>query len=546
LGTLLHPIIRVRLCLLAAWTLLCVDTVWSSGTPAGTVISLQVSATFTAPAGGTALVVSSNIVSVTVTQVAALNLTPSTGSRASPLNTSVDYPSTIVNSGNGPDNIRLAASSSLGLAALVYRDVNGNGVLDPPEIGAGPIALTGSIPEDSSVHIVTRLVIPGTISLNGQTDVLTLVATSSFDASRTASGVYSTAIESAVLSGSMAVTSSIPRPGDRVTYTLTYANSGIQSAAGVTVTDVLDNALVFVTGSATPAPASSSGGTVVWNLGSIAANSGGSLTFQAGLASTAIPGTEIHNPAALHYSDGPNGVTITSGETSFITVRGGTGVTVDLAPAQTGAGEPGDTVDYPFVLTSNGSQPESFGLTDSSSMALPWTFYQDLNGNGRVDPGEPVVTSTGAVPGGGRFLLVARTVLPVPPSDGTVDVTTFIATSLSNSANRGACTGTSTMNIPVMSLVKSALAPVPTSGQIITYSITYANSGSGRALQFVVSDAFPANATYVPGSVKHNNVPKTDASDGDEVTVAGNLLTVNVGTVMAHASGTIEFKVQIH
>ena len=134
----------------------------------------------------------------------------------------------------------------------------------------------------------------------------------------------------------------------------------------------------------------------------------------------------------------------------------------------------------------------------------------------------------------------------MPPADRTVDLTTFIVTSVTNPGNRKTVTGTSMINMPVMSVVKVASAPDPKPGKEITYTITYANNGSGRAFQFLVNDVIPANTTYVLQSVKLNNTLKTDEVDADEVAVVGNLIAVNVGTVMPHVTGTIEFRVQIH
>jgi hypothetical protein len=65
-------------------------------------------------------------------------------------------------------------------------------------------------------------------------------------------------------------------------------------------------------------------------------------------------------------------------------------------------------------------------------------------------------------------------------------------------------------------------------------------------MQFVVTDAIPANTTYIAQSVRHNGVPKTDEADADEVLVNGGVVTVNVGTVNAAVSGVIEFRVRIN
>ena len=535
------------------WAALCIvvlvlfsTEVFGAGTPAGTTISNQAHAAYRANNGQQMPLVSSNVVAVVVQQVGAVNITPVTASRSTQINTFVDYPSTVTNSGNGADNLLLAASSSHGFTVAMYRDANSNGVLDPGEISAGQITQTGNLAADSTERIITRMTVPNNISLNGQTDILTVTATSAYEPAANAVGTYTTTIASAAMTFTKSVNITAPRGGDRVTYTIAYTNSGASAASNVTVTDVLDNHLNYVTSSAVPVPSGISGQTITWNLGTVAPNGSGSITFQTDIVNNATPGIEIHNVAQVAYNDGPNLVNITSTENNFITVQSGGVVTIDFSPNRTGSGEPGDTLNYAFTATNNGGLAETFTLSFASNQNLVWTYYHDVNGNGQVDPGDVQTTSTGSLPSGGQYNVVARTILPVAPANGTVDATTFKAASTTNAGNFKTTTGTTTLYIPVMSLAKLADSPVPKPGREIRYQITYSNSGNGHALEFAVTDSIPANTTYIPSSVKLNNVSKTDAADGDEVTVVGSLITVNVGLVNPQTSGIIEFRVRIN
>lgn len=520
--------------------------VFAAGTPAGTAISNQANAAYRANNGQQMPPVASNVVVVVVQQVGAVNITPVTASRSTQINTLVDYPSTVTNSGNGVDNLLLTASSSLGFTVAMYRDANGNSVLDPGELAAGPVTQTGNLPADSTERIITRVTVPNNISLNGQTDILTVTATSAYEPTANAAGTYTTTIASAAMTFTKSVNITAPRGGDRVMYTIAYTNSGGSPATNVTVTDVLDGNLNYVTSSAVPVPSGVTGQTITWNLGAVAPSGSGSITFQADVVNNATPGIEIHNVAQVAYNDGVNLVNITSIENNFITVQSGGVVTVDFGPNRTGSGEAGDTLDYAFTVTNNGSLSETFTLSYVSNQNLVWTYYQDVNSNGQIDPGDAQTTSTGLLASGGQYNVVARTILAVAPANGTVDATTFRAASTTNPSNFETTTGTTTLYIPVMSLVKIADSPVPKPGREIRYQITYSNSGDGHALEFAVTDSIPPNTTYIPSSVKLNNVSKTDAADGDEVTVSGNLITVNVGTINPLASGFIEFRVLIN
>jgi uncharacterized repeat protein (TIGR01451 family) len=515
------------------------------GTPAGTTISNRATVTFLYTGLPAPTTVNSNFLNVIVAQIAVVNVSPVSAGATARLHTSADYPVTITNSGNGTDRFALTTASSLGLIASVYRDVDGDGVLSPAELAAGPIMQTGDLPADSSARCILRISVPGTVSLIGQTDIVTVTATSLFDASKHALAQRSTSIIGAMLASTKSVNNAIPRAGDRVTYTISSSNNGNGDATNVFVTDVLDGNLRFVTGAAAPVPDSLSGQRIVWNLGSVAAGGQNAIVFQADIASNAVPGTEVHNIAALRYEDGPNARAATSSETGFITIQSGGPVTVDVAPTRTGTGEPGDTVQYGFVVTNTGALAESFDLSYTSTQGIVWTFSEDLNGNGKTDPGEPAVVSTGLLPGNGQFSLVARAVLPLVPTDLTQDIMNLNVHSTTNRTNFRTVTATTTIAIPRMTLLKLATAPDPRSGNEIVYSIAYSNEGHGQAVGFAVTDAIPANTAYVPGSVRLNGILKTDQADGDEVTVSGGGVAVRLGTVMPGANGTIEFHVRI-
>ncbi|MBI5474603.1 MAG: DUF11 domain-containing protein [Ignavibacteriae bacterium] len=536
----------ISVALWVAVVLLTASNCFSAGTPAGTSIANQAHATYRANNGEPMPPVSSNVVSVIVQQLAAINITPPTATRTTQVNSSIDFPSTITNSGNGTDVILLAASTSLGFQTGIYRDANGNGVLDPGEISAGTISQTTSLAADSSMKAIIRVTVPNNITLNGQTDLLGFVGTSAFESTTKDTASYTTIISSASISFTKNVSNTLARGGDRVTYTLAYANPGSADATNVSVTDVLDNHLRYVTSSSVPPPISVTGQTIVWNLGTVAAGSNGAITFNVDVVNNAPPGTEIHNIAQMQYNDGPNVINLASTETNFITVQSGGIVSVDFSPNRTGSGEPGDTIDYAMTATNNGLLPEAFTLSASSNQNLPWVYYYDANGNGRIDSAEATTSATGMLASGGQYNVVARAILPVVPADGTIDVASFRAASTTNAGNVATATGTTTLRIPVMTLSKLADAPDPKPGRVIRYQITYANVGGGRAVQFAVTDAVPVNTSYMLQSVVHNGTPKTDEADGDEVTVSNNVVAVDVGSVSAGSSGVIEFRVRIN
>jgi uncharacterized repeat protein (TIGR01451 family) len=130
-------------------------------------------------------------------------------------------------------------------------------------------------------------------------------------------------------------------------------------------------------------------------------------------------------------------------------------------------------------------------------------------------------------------------------SDRTADSTVFRAIPQSNPTAAARAISVTEIGIPVMTLVKTTAQPVQRSGGEITYSISYTNDGSGRAYEFAVIDSIPARTVYVPGSIRVNAAPRTEAIDADGVDVTNGIVTVMLGTVMPASAGTIEFRVRI-
>jgi len=118
--------------------------------------------------------------------------------------------------------------------------------------------------------------------------------------------------------------------------------------------------------------------------------------------------------------------------------------------------------------------------------------------------------------------------------------------------------GTYVVSAPVVTLTKSILQIVdpyggnqPYTSAQITYRILVDVGGSGTAEGLVVTDAIPANTTYLPGSLTLDTLPQTDADDvpvdnSDFNVTNANAVTVNIGDTVAPATRAIEFSVTIN
>jgi uncharacterized repeat protein (TIGR01451 family) len=90
-------------------------------------------------------------------------------------------------------------------------------------------------------------------------------------------------------------------PGDEITYTLYYENTGTGNATNVIVVDTLPPEVTFISTSVTPEPPV--GNTITWIIGTVNALTNGTITVTVRVD----PGTEdetlLHNVATLNYSD---------------------------------------------------------------------------------------------------------------------------------------------------------------------------------------------------------------------------------------------------
>jgi uncharacterized repeat protein (TIGR01451 family) len=261
-------------------------------------------------------------------------------------------------------------------------------------------------------------------------------------------------------------------------------------------------------------------------------------------------GTVIQNSANLDYnnSGGQAQPTVTS-NTASVTVT--QIASMQVAPA-TGAstGQAAQVIYYAVTVTNKGNGADTFALTASSASTPAWTvtiYKDDGAGGGTANDGihqageTNVASSTGSLAAEATFKCFAAVAVPGTAANGTVDQTTFTATSGFDGTKKATAAFSTTVTGAVMSLTKSVDKSQAAPGDSIRYTITYSNTGDASATSVVIRDTVPAAVNYTANSVKVNGASKTDAADGDNVTVASGVITINIGTVAAGASGTITF-----
>jgi len=254
---------------------------------------------------------------------------------------------------------------------------------------------------------------------------------------------------------------------------------------------------------------------------------------------------------------------------------------VTVTNSQTGQVFPGGTVIYPMTVTNNGNVLEgtvaaagtpdgstdskvTIGITDSLS-AQGWNsvVYHDANGNGSIDPTDPVITDLSAIGGlasGASAPLLVKVFAPAGANIGDTDsatltatITGTIATALAPAAS--SATDTSTVISGQVTLTKmqaldascdgtadgvfaqSNITTGAIPGACILYQITAANVGTAAINTLEISDATPANTVYATGCVG-SSVPAASTSTGSITLSPGACATGTVkATVPALAPG---------
>jgi uncharacterized repeat protein (TIGR01451 family) len=199
---------------------------------------------------------------------------------------------TISNMGNGGDSLAVAAISRHGWPTRIYRDVNGNGALDP-----GDALLTApiSLPMLATAEILVVVDVPNTPAVRGVTDTVDVKTTSRYDPSASASLFDVLNVRAAGIT--ISLNKSVDRPsaavGDLLTYTVIYTSTGTGSATGFEITDAIPVGGSYVPGTMRLNSVSLTdrdgddagffdvaGNRVVFRVGTVSAGQSGIVTFQ--------------------------------------------------------------------------------------------------------------------------------------------------------------------------------------------------------------------------------------------------------------------------
>src|SRR6267154_10267 len=538
---------RATACLAAGVLVLVALGAQATPPPAGTSISNQASATYT-DTSGVSHTVTSNVVQTTVQQVASLTLTQN-GAQNATAGSVAYYPPTLTDTGNGSDtfNLTTANAGAFTLSTVqIYAD-NGSG-----QPTGSPITSSGLLNAGATFRFIVAATLPGTATA-GQTNALTVTATSVFDATKTSANTDTTTVtNNAVVSVTKAVSAASGAAGSGpYTYTLTYTNTGNSTATTLALSDAIPAGMTYVAGSGrwsvTGATAlSDSGGTSgtapntitsTYTAGSntfaatvaqVPAGQSGTVSFQVNVAA-GTAASVLNNTATYSYNNGAG--TTVSGNSNAVpfTVRQGASLTLS---GQTVAGPaaPGAMVTFTNTLTNTGNATDTFNISTGASTFPAATTFQlfksdgvtpltDTNGDGTPD--------SGPVAAGATYNVIVKATLP-PNATNTGAPFTLqkTATSVFDATKSATATDTlSAISANAVDVTNNSVYGTPAPGQ-----------GAGPELSAVITNTPNPGTSTTFILVANNRGPAPDSYNLGASTVA------NFSSQTLPAGWTVAFK----
>jgi len=350
-------------------------------------------------------------------------------------------------------------------------------------------------------------------------------------------------------------------PGETLNYTITVVNSGDAPATSVVVTDIPDPNGSLVVGSVTTDVGSvttgNTGGdsTVAVNVGTLNNGSTVTITYQVVINNPLPIGvTELVNQAQITSQEVPD---FDSDDPSTPPNDDPTVIPVDAAPDMVIVKDdggttttPGGTVIYTLGYSNAGTQ-DATGVVITETVPANSTFDAGNSSGGwnclpNNNAGSTCTINVGAVNVTDPVATVNFAVtVDDPLASGVTELnnSTSIADDGTNGADLTPGDNTDSDNTPItaspdLQVSKDDGGVTVQPGDVISYTINYANVGDQDATSVVINETVPANSTFVPGSSSGSWVCLPDNN-------AGSSCTVSLAILAAGDNGTLTFAVQV-
>jgi uncharacterized repeat protein (TIGR01451 family) len=290
---------------------------------------------------------------------------------------------------------------------------------------------------------------------------------------------------------------SIVVAGTNLTYTIGVRNKGPANATNVVVTDRLPNGVTFVNSTAS---CTNSAGTLTCNLGNLSASSNVSFSVTIHVPSGGVGSSTITNMAnaASTQTDLNPGDNTTSLSTTVI-------AQADLAITKTSAPNPvaaGTSLTY-TIKVSNAGPSDAPSVVVKDTLPLGVTF-QHSSPVGCV--GTTTLTcNVGTLVSGANAIFALVVKIPADYLSSrslitaTITNTSTVASSVTdpNLINNKAAVNTKVIAVADMDLTMTATPNPIKEGNILTYNMSFINTGPSDAILGTIRDYFPQGLIFI-------------------------------------------------
>jgi uncharacterized repeat protein (TIGR01451 family) len=285
-------------------------------------------------------------------------------------------------------------------------------------------------------------------------------------------------------------------PGQLVMYTLTISNVGEQGATGVTVSDTLpeDTTLVGASHSG-----GLSGGVYIWSSFDLGAGQVVTRSLTVELSDTIPADVEAITNTASVADDGANGDDVTPEDNTTDDVDEVEAVP-KLALVKTDNRlhvKPGDVLTYTITVKNVGDQ-NADGLVITDTLPEHTTFI--AASPGYVKPDGVVVWSGVALPVGAQAERQVTVRVDESVGPGVTTITNTAEVAGPEGVFDSDTDVDSLVQVPDLVLIKDDGEDSVVAKQIVTYTLTITNAGTGIATDIVVTDTLPEETAFVAAS----------------------------------------------
>jgi uncharacterized repeat protein (TIGR01451 family) len=296
---------------------------------------------------------------------------------------------------------------------------------------------------------------------------------------------------------------------------------------------------------------------------------GGAFTLWTPFVAIGVPATIAETNAASWVSTGASAGTTAgsyaraadelsftpAGGIAYSSVAFGDVPPSTFVPSGAQSVTPGGVALYAHTFTAGSPGAVSFAAVQTPSPVLPgWTLglYRDLDCDGAIDSGEPLVAAPITLAAGGVACVVARHGVPVGAPSGAAEqvglTASYSYTGAAPAFSLDHLVGDlTTVVIGSLALSKTVDRVNAQPGDTLTYVVTYQNLGPEPLTNIEIRDATPSYTVFVTAvcGLLGSGLGACGVTQEPAVGGTGTLAWTLGGALLPGGSGTVSFRVRI-